>query len=65
MIIGRDLWLQARRHSGCMTLPGVQLESSGGGGTAGSHMQDEAYFGCATAYQYSVRASRPTASVTS
>eukprot|EP00892_Ulva_mutabilis_P007225 jgi/Ulvmu1/4875/UM020_0161.1 len=36
---------EARRHSGCMSLPGVQLESSGGARTAGSHLEDYQYYG--------------------
>lgn len=40
--------LQARMHMQCSSLPGAQLEQSGGAGTAGSHLEDYLFYGCAT-----------------
>jgi hypothetical protein len=36
---------EARAHVNCATLPGIELESAGGTGTAGSHLEDYFFFG--------------------
>ena len=36
---------EARAHLNCPSLPGVELESGGGTGTAGSHLEDYIFYG--------------------